>query len=87
MAVSSTVMIGHMEGKPMTASKIAHYLALPRTTVLRKLEILTEVGVIERRRRVYYVCNTMTLCNVSRYVDRVVRVIDDAAHDVRALNP
>jgi hypothetical protein len=51
--VVSAVVVGHAEDKPMSATKIAHYLELPRTTVLRKLEQLVISGAFERHGNSY----------------------------------
>ena len=40
------VSISHGEGKPMNATKLAHFTYVPRTTVLRKLDRLMELGVV-----------------------------------------
>jgi hypothetical protein len=46
--VALAVSIGHTEHRPMTSTKIAHYIGMPRTTVLRKLVELKNRGVIVR---------------------------------------
>jgi DNA-binding transcriptional ArsR family regulator len=46
--VSVCVAIGHMDGKPFTASKLAEFLDIPRTTVLRHLAALTQQGLVVR---------------------------------------
>lgn len=53
--VGCCVGIGHAESRPMTATKIAHYLNMSRTTVLRKLDELIELGAIERIGHYYVV--------------------------------
>jgi hypothetical protein len=55
MFVGACVAIGHAEGRPMNATKVAHYLDMPRTTVLRKLEELVELGLLERTGTYYYI--------------------------------
>lgn len=47
--VAVAVSLGHAENKPMNASKIALYLGMPRTTVLRKLAELEELNIIVRK--------------------------------------
>ncbi|MCK1741372.1 hypothetical protein IVA80_10970 [Bradyrhizobium sp. 139] len=46
VVVACAVGVGHIEGKPMGATKIGHYTDIPRTTVMRKLKRLTEIGTI-----------------------------------------
>jgi hypothetical protein len=46
--VAAAVALGHAEGRPMNASKIAEYLKLDRVTVMRKLDKLIDAGIIVR---------------------------------------
>jgi hypothetical protein len=48
------VAMGDLEGKPFSAAKIATYMQVPRTTVIRRLDQLNSWGLIERRGRRYY---------------------------------
>ena len=48
------VEIGDMDGKPFSVAKIAAYMHVPRTTVIRRLEQLQSWGLIDRRGRRYY---------------------------------
>jgi hypothetical protein len=54
LLVAAAVVVGHADGKPMSASKVALFVDLPRTTVMRKLHQLEELGVITRRGLVYF---------------------------------
>ena len=47
------VAIGDIEGKPFSVAKIAAYMHVPRTTVMRRLNWLKSWGLIERRGRHY----------------------------------
>jgi hypothetical protein len=49
------IAIGDLDGRPFSCSKIAHYMQMPRTTVLRKLERLRKLGAIQRRGHHYYI--------------------------------
>lgn len=51
--IGACVLIGHIEHKPMSAGKIAAYLDLPRTTVMRRLDNMTRGGNVRRSGRVY----------------------------------
>ncbi|AWM87343.1 helix-turn-helix domain-containing protein [Microvirga sp. 17 mud 1-3] len=42
------IHVGHAEGRPMSASKLADYAGMPRPTVIRKLRELEACGAIER---------------------------------------
>jgi len=48
------VAMGHLDGKPFSVAKIATYMQVPRTTVIRRLDQLNSWGLIERRGRHYY---------------------------------
>lgn len=51
--VACAVGIGTFEGRPMTATKLALYVDLPRTTVLRKLDRLCDINVVRKVGRIY----------------------------------
>lgn len=45
------VVLGQIEGRPMTASDIAAYIGMPRTTVIHKLSKMpASVGITKHRR-------------------------------------
>jgi len=52
--VAVAVMLGHAEGRAMTAQELATALNMPRTSVLRRLDALIERGFIERIDDRYY---------------------------------
>src|SRR5262245_28683568 len=45
------LFIGHVQGKPLSASKLARVTEMPRTTVLRRLTALIELGYLEAYRQ------------------------------------
>jgi DNA-binding IclR family transcriptional regulator len=47
-------MLGDVDGKPFSVAKIASYMCVPRTTVLRRLNQLRRWGLIDREGRRYY---------------------------------
>ena len=49
------VTIGDMDGKPFSVAKIASYMRVPRTTVIRRLNQLQRWGLIDRQDRRYYI--------------------------------
>jgi predicted transcriptional regulator len=53
--IMGAVLLGHLRGKPITAHKIALYLSAPRTTVLRKLDLLVKLGHVEKSNSHYVV--------------------------------
>ena len=52
--IAGCVAIGDIEGKPFSVAKIAAYMRVPRTTVIRRLSRLQSWGLIDRRGRSYY---------------------------------
>ncbi|WP_367949109.1 helix-turn-helix domain-containing protein [Paraburkholderia sp. NMBU_R16] len=48
------VAIGDLEGRPLTAYKLAQYIGMPRPTVIRKLASMTCAGLVERDARRRY---------------------------------
>ena len=52
--VGLCVAIGDIDRKPFSVAKIAAYMRVPRTTVLRRLDRLQSWGLIDRRGRHYY---------------------------------
>jgi biotin operon repressor len=48
------VAIGDLGGKPFSVAKIARYMQVPRTTVIRRLDQLGSWGLIDRSGRRYY---------------------------------
>jgi len=49
------VALGDIEDKPLTVAKVAVYMSVPRTTVIRRLNQLQKWGLIEHRRHRYYI--------------------------------
>jgi DNA-binding IclR family transcriptional regulator len=45
------VLIGHAEGRPMTAGKIAAYVGMPRPTAVRRLQEMMGKGIIRHDAR------------------------------------
>ena len=47
--------LGDIDGKPFSVAKIAPYMRVPRTTVIRRLNQLQKWGLIEHCRHRYYI--------------------------------
>ena len=47
--IGSCVAVGDIDGKPFSVAKIAAYMRVPRTTVIRRLDLLKSWGLIDRR--------------------------------------
>ena len=52
--IALCVALGHMDGKPFSVAKIAAYMRVPRSTVIRRLDRLQRWGLIYRQGRRYY---------------------------------
>ena len=49
------VALGDIDGEPFSVAKIAAYMGVPRTTVIRRLDQLQRWGLIDRQGRRYYI--------------------------------
>src|SRR5262249_62323335 len=71
--IAACVAIGDIEGKPFSIAKIASYMHVPRTTVIRRLDRLQSWGLIDRQGRHYYLhektlnslCGATSRCDAS----------------------
>ncbi|MCK1281368.1 helix-turn-helix transcriptional regulator [Bradyrhizobium sp. 61] len=52
--VAVAAMLGHAKGRAMNASEIAVRLNMPRTSVMRRLDVLREQGLLQRIKGRYY---------------------------------
>src|SRR6516225_2206288 len=53
--IALCVALGDIDGKPFSIAKIASYVRVPRTTVIRRLNRLQSSGLIDRQGRRYYI--------------------------------
>ena len=85
--VGFCVALGDIEGKPFSASKIAAYLHMPRTTVMRRLKRLENWDIVYRHGRRYYVRDTTlnSLMGMRSYL-QIRRMIGKAAEELSALD-
>ena len=77
LLIGSAIMVGHAENRPMNATKIANYVGLPRSTVIRKLNEFLRVGVIARYGNVY-VLSEERAHNQTKYVTEAMRIFRTA---------
>jgi predicted transcriptional regulator len=68
--VLRAVVIGHLRGRPMTTRRIARYIGMPRTTVLRRLQLLLRLGYVRREGRAY--------CVSERYLRAPPKALNEA---------
>ena len=85
--VGLCVAIGDMEGKPFSVAKIAAYMHVPRTTVIRRLHQLQSWGLIDRRGRRYYADENMlnSLIGIRSY-QQVRRFLSKATEELTVLD-
>ena len=81
------VAIGDMDGKPFSVAKIAAYMHVPRTTVIRRLEQLQSWGLIDRRGRHYYLHERAlnSLMGMQSY-QRVRRILSETIEKLSVLD-
>src|SRR5246127_2078691 len=76
------IALGQFEQKPFSVAKIAAYMRVPRTTVIRRLERLQGWGLIQRQGRRYYVDDGAlnSLLGLRSY-QQIRRLLDKAADE------
>jgi predicted ArsR family transcriptional regulator len=81
------VAIGDIDGKPFSVAKIAAYMRVPRTTVIRRLDQLQSWGLIDRRGRHYYLHETaLNSANGMRTYQQVRRILSRATKELTILD-
>jgi hypothetical protein len=85
--VGFCVALGDIEGKPFSASKIAAYLHMPRTTVNRRLKRLENWNMVYRHSRRYHVRDAMlnSLMGMRSYL-QIRRMIAKAGEQLTVLD-
>ena len=83
LLIGCAIMVGHAEGRPMNATKIAHYIGLPRMTVIRKLNEFLRSGVIARHGNVYLLSEERAH-NQTKYVAEAMRIFHTAEKSLKA---
>jgi DNA-binding IclR family transcriptional regulator len=81
------VAIGDMDGKPFSVAKIASYMHVPRTTVMRRLAKLQSWGLIDRRGCHYYLHEkTLNSLIGMRSYQQVRHILSKATKELSVLN-
>jgi len=83
LLIGCAIMVGHAENRPMNATKIAHYIGLPRSTVIRKLKEFLRAGVIARHGNVYLLSEKRAY-NQTKYVTEAMRIFRTAEKGLEA---
>jgi hypothetical protein len=85
--VGLCVTLGDIEGNPFSVAKIAAYMHVPRTTVIRRLDQLPRWGLIDRRGRRYYVQEKALNSLVGmRSYEQVRRILSKATRELTVLD-
>ena len=81
------VALGELEERPFSVAKIAAYMRVPRTTVIRRLDRLQSWGLIDRRGRHYYMHEKMlnSLIGMRSY-QQVRRILSEATAELSVLD-
>ena len=81
------VTVGDIDGKPFTVAKIAAYMRVPRTTVIRRLNQLHRWGLIERQGRYYHLHDKAlnSLIGLRSY-QQVRRILSEAVKELSVLD-
>jgi biotin operon repressor len=81
------VAVGDIDGKPFSVAKIAAYMRVPRTTVIRRLDRLQSWGLIDRRGRYYYLHEkTLNSLIGMRSYQQVRRLLSKATEQLTVLD-
>jgi hypothetical protein len=81
------VALGEIEGRPFSISKIAAYMRVPRTTVMRRLDLLRSWGLIYRHGRHYYLQeNPLNSLIGMRSYQQIRRLLSKAGEELSALD-
>jgi hypothetical protein len=81
------VAVGDIDGKPFSVAKIAAYMRVPRTTVIRRLDRLQSWGLIDRRGRYYYLHErTLNSLIGMRSYQQVRRLLGKATEQLTVLD-
>ena len=85
--IAGCVAIGDLEGKPFSVAKIAAYMRVPRTTVIRRLAQLQSWGLIDRQGRRYYLHEkTLNSLMGMRSYQQVRRILSEATKELSVLD-
>jgi hypothetical protein len=81
------VALGEFEERPFSVAKIAAYMRVPRTTVIRRLDRLETWGLIHRRGRRYYMDKRAlnSLLGMRSY-QHIRRLLKKAAEELTVLD-
>ncbi|MBR0793787.1 hypothetical protein JQ615_00095 [Bradyrhizobium jicamae] len=85
--IALCLALGQFEEKPFSVSKVAAFMHVPRTTVLRRLERLRTWGLVHQEGRHYYIDEKAlnSLLGMRSY-QRIRRLLEKAASELTVLD-
>jgi DNA-binding IclR family transcriptional regulator len=84
--IALCVALGDIDGKPFSIAKIAAYMRVPRTTVMRRLDQLRRWGLIDRQGRRYYThAKALNSLIGMRSYEQVRRILSKATQELTVL--
>jgi DNA-binding IclR family transcriptional regulator len=87
MFIGLCIYIGDIEGKPFSVSKIAEYMCVPRTTVMRHIAQLQSWNLVNRQGRRYYVrVEKLNSIMGMRSYERIRRILAETTKGLAALD-
>src|SRR6516164_8182554 len=85
--IALCVALGDIDGKPFSVAKIASYMRVPRTTVIRRLNQLHRWGLIDRQDRRYYMREkTLNSLIGMRSYEKVRCILSKATEELTVLD-
>jgi DNA-binding IclR family transcriptional regulator len=85
--IGMCVALGQFEEKPFSVAKIAAYMCVPRTTVIRRLDRLQTWGLICRQGRHYYMeARALNSLLGMRSYRQIRRLLEKAAEELTVLD-
>ena len=85
--IALCIAVGDLDGKPFSVAKIATFMRVPCTTVIRRLARLQSWGLIDREGRQYYLREkTLNSLIGMRSYQQVRRVLDKATAELTVLD-
>jgi hypothetical protein len=85
--IALCVALGDIDGKPFSVAKIAAYMRVPRTTVIRRINRLERWGLIYRQSRRYFVHEkTLNSLIGMRSYEQNRRILNRAAQEMTILD-
>jgi predicted transcriptional regulator len=82
----ASVVLASLCGRRITASEIAREIEMPRSTVLRRLQELTDMGFVRRDGRGYLATEKANVRAFKRDLDTIVAEIIAAAKELEKIS-